>query len=732
MADHQRWRLFARRPPDAAAPPAALAPVPALPSAAPPPAPHPDPAWMPAAESVLEVPRYPPFRRGLPVAPVARLLADQQALCQELSEVLALTDAEYSALLAPVLARFAAYVHLLPASEHHHHRGGGGLLRHALEVAMLTAKAARQQLFAADRDRYRLEGRWQLAAAVAGLLHDIGKPVVDLTVVDRTGAHEWNPYTTTLLDWAQGAGVPRYYLRWRAARQHNAHEAAGNLVLRHVLTAELETWLGADPAIIAAMIGAISANPGSRLSALVRAADAESVQRDLREERLDPCAFGLGVPVDRHLIDAMRRLTASGQWTVNQPGARLWMLPDGLHLVWPDAGEDIYRELARDQVPGIPRSPETLADILVERGHVATFSAEGRDGRFYRRITIDQDGKPVTLRMLLLDHPDLIYAGRQPPLVVQPLASQPPQQADQQAAQTAPTEPWAAASDLSAGTEDDAEDEDESASLSMGDRQPSGPAAESPPCASQADACPPAALPDASSPQPEPSSAAPPQASDADAQACAHRDWLAHQGAAGAWLLEHIDRFAAAAIGPDPGLHDDGSHLWVRDPDGLAGDETDAAKHARDLLWTGKLIAVQPQRPYQRTRERDGTTWIVLTPTCSRHLRALLAAPAPPEQPPVPAPDATPATPAAGAAASSRPPRGSRKSGGNADTRLTSVIARVRAGQIPAEHLPQGWLLETDTITQVAAELGWPAPVLVRRLGYLGVTPNEHGLLIPH
>jgi conjugal transfer pilus assembly protein TraI len=73
-----------------------------------------------------EIPRYPPFLRGLPVAAPARIVATQANLIAQLQDGLAFTDARFTVLVRPVVERYAAFVHLLPASESHHHRGAGG------------------------------------------------------------------------------------------------------------------------------------------------------------------------------------------------------------------------------------------------------------------------------------------------------------------------------------------------------------------------------------------------------------------------------------------------------------------------------------------------------------------------------------------------------------------------------------------------------------------------------
>lgn len=80
-----------------------------------------------------DVPRYPPFMKGLPAAPVERILSSQTELITSIEQALAMPDSLYQTIAAPVIHRYATYSHLLPASESHHHRGAGGLFRHGLK-----------------------------------------------------------------------------------------------------------------------------------------------------------------------------------------------------------------------------------------------------------------------------------------------------------------------------------------------------------------------------------------------------------------------------------------------------------------------------------------------------------------------------------------------------------------------------------------------------------------------
>ncbi len=370
-----------------------------------------------------EIPRYPPFLQGLPVVPSADLLATQDELIGRLRHGIGCTPEFFAATVLPVVDRYAAFVHLLPASEAHHHRGAGGLLHHGLEVAFLAGQASHGKVFAYDREpkvRRVHEPLWRLAAALAGLCHDIGKPVSDLSVTDREGKVTWSPMQETIAAWAASHGIDSYFLHWRD-RRHNRHESAGMMALERVLgPATIAMLYQADPEIMNALIDAVAGqNEGATLSQLVTDADRASVERDLKTNRIDPQATALGVPIERYLLDAMARLVRTGAWRINIPGARLWMLQDGLHVVWPQGGDEIVGLLAADRVPGIPRHPDTLADLLIERGY-ATPPDDGDGVRRYWRLApalLAREGKAVTLSLLRLTSPSLVLSGPAPAVV---------------------------------------------------------------------------------------------------------------------------------------------------------------------------------------------------------------------------------------------------------------------------------------------------------------------------
>jgi hypothetical protein len=255
-----------------------------------------------------------------------------------------------------------------------------------------------------------------LAVCFAGLLHDIGKPVSDMAVVDRTGQHTWNPCDENLTDWARQHQIEHYFLRWRDNR-HKCHEQFSALVIERVLTRAARTYLlMPGPEIMQALLETIQGlDRGSKLFELVMAADCHSVQRDLKAHAHNGDTT-MGMPVDKYLFDAMRRLIKSGKWLANDKGARVWRFKEGVHIVWRTGAQDIVELLAKDKVPGIPRDEDTLADILIERGLAIPKIAE--DGHQYRYWRMQPEGLSVTLYMLRLSAIELVFSS-EPPVVVE-------------------------------------------------------------------------------------------------------------------------------------------------------------------------------------------------------------------------------------------------------------------------------------------------------------------------
>ena len=92
--------------------------------------------------------------------------------------------------------------------------------------------------------------------------------------------------------------------------------------------------------------------------------------------------FKIGVPVERYLTDIMRRLVREGVWRINEPSARVWNIDGMTYLVWPMAGEEIARRTNDEDIPGLPKTPDGILDMMVERGIACMREGDG-DPYFY-------------------------------------------------------------------------------------------------------------------------------------------------------------------------------------------------------------------------------------------------------------------------------------------------------------------------------------------------------------
>ena len=337
-------------------------------------------------EDLQRIPRYPPFMEGLPVYAPAELLATQHELTGGIRQLIA--DAELLAThYNPAMLRLAAFVHLLPASQAHHHRGAGGMLRHSLEVGLWALQQTEGKLIrgvTTPQQRRVIEPRWRLAVFLAGICHDLGKVVTDLTVTDRANAQRWRPYHQGIYDWALSHDIENYFLHWQEGRGRH-HTNVSSTLIDAVIAKESFDWISdGSTDVVIWLTESLNSNPGqtNQIHDYVVRADQLSVERDLKTMGVAMAGYEIGVPVERYLTDIMRRLVREGVWRINEPSARVWNIDGITYLVWPMAGEEIARRTNDEDIPGLPKTPDGILDMMVERGIACMREGDG-DPYFY-------------------------------------------------------------------------------------------------------------------------------------------------------------------------------------------------------------------------------------------------------------------------------------------------------------------------------------------------------------
>lgn len=335
------------------------------------------------------VPRWPEHGAALMAATPEELLLTQDDLVQRLRSMSPLPTPRFDHLIMPALHRYAAWVHLLPASENHHHSGPGGLLRHGLEVALHAARMAEGRHVGIDlppSTRHRYELRWRVATMFGGLFHDLGKPLVDCGATDADRTITWPAHAGDLYSWLVANKMPHYRIYWRSGKRHERHKPVGTAVMREILGAELLTWLSDEPTheVMGYLVTAVSnvASASNAMSLVVSKADSLSVEEDLKRMALRTQATGTGASTSAAalVVGRLRQLVETNRIKANRPGGQLWCTPDGVFGVYPAIIDSVIGDLRREDIPSLPANRGEIADLLAETGFVQVCNAETSDG----------------------------------------------------------------------------------------------------------------------------------------------------------------------------------------------------------------------------------------------------------------------------------------------------------------------------------------------------------------
>lgn len=340
-------------------------------------------------DEAVPVPRWPDRGAAMVAATPESLLDTQAATIDKLRASSPLLPSEFTELVMPALLRYASWVHLLPASESHHHHGPGGLLSHGLEVAAHAARMADGKAVGVElppSDRARFAPRWKVATMFAGLLHDLGKPLVDVGATDLERTMTWPAQAGPLYDWLLENELTHYQFYWRPGSRHERHKPVGTAVSREVLGPELLRWLSDEPtqSVVDLMMLSVAQGKtrGNLMSVIVSDADSMSVEADLRKLAEKSRATGQGATnsIASLVIAEMRSAVDDGTIEINKNGRPLWWTTEGLVGMYPAIIDEVIPRLAAKKIPGIPSSRPELAKLLCETGFAEPATGQDADG----------------------------------------------------------------------------------------------------------------------------------------------------------------------------------------------------------------------------------------------------------------------------------------------------------------------------------------------------------------
>jgi conjugal transfer pilus assembly protein TraI len=148
-----------------------------------------------------------------------------------------------------------------------------------------------------------------------------------------------------------------------ALARESCKEAYGHLFLiaERIISQKGLAWIAeGDTELALWMMESINGNPCAEnlIHDLVVRSDQVSVERDLRSLGVAFTGYELGLPVERFLVDIMRRLVREGTWGINEPGSRLWHIDGHLYLIWPAGAKKWPPSSTRKKFPAC-REPQT-------------------------------------------------------------------------------------------------------------------------------------------------------------------------------------------------------------------------------------------------------------------------------------------------------------------------------------------------------------------------------------
>jgi conjugal transfer pilus assembly protein TraI len=315
----------------------------------------------------------PPLELGIPLLSVDQLLFTQRDIIEQIQNIGVLDTERFRSLIMPVIQRFAAFVHLLPASENYHHHGTGGLLNHSLDVALRSGRLVTAKYLQSPKSspslNNTLKERWPYVAMFAGLCHDLAKPFTDFVVTDMDGAMIWDPFSESLLAWAQRNRLSRYRYTW-VKNRYGKHELMAGALLHQILTNDFASWLRTGGSTITypmfQYISYGSASPNSNvLRSIVSEADQRSTITDVHRWQEARKEIGMKVKPERYLLNIIKEQFLSGEWTVNDVDAMAYIIEGDLYLDWDSASEFLIFKLEELELNGLLDTKISIANLLI-------------------------------------------------------------------------------------------------------------------------------------------------------------------------------------------------------------------------------------------------------------------------------------------------------------------------------------------------------------------------------
>ncbi|MGR5287019.1 MobH family relaxase [Vibrio maritimus] len=333
-------------------------------------------------QQLRELIEYPPTPSGVPIVSRSDIAYVYRAILRETWLASGMTPESteqgkitFETTYLAVIKRMIGFYHLLPASEYNHHREVGGLLRHSLEVGLMSLRASKftkpNPIGFQDIERERIP-RWQFAAWLVGIIHDAGKIIADMEVIShKPEGLVWQPQVEDIFEWAQRESIRRYTVHWRAGRVHQEHDNLSVMLLDKLLTDDLRRWLyTSNDNLSLPLINCLRhyKQRDGYLEICLRAADNRSAEADMRTQWHR--AFGKRrIGVETSIVLAMRDLyKRSWHKGMGKEHARVFMIDGSVYLDADKAIKEIIAYVNKSLNNALPIVPQGVINIMYDGG----------------------------------------------------------------------------------------------------------------------------------------------------------------------------------------------------------------------------------------------------------------------------------------------------------------------------------------------------------------------------
>jgi len=298
-----------------------------------------------------------------------KILLRQTPLITQVYRAFGFSKEDFDRLISTALGRLATYVNNLPASLTYHHHEQGGLFRHSLEVGFEAIRIQDTQILTrADyEERSRATLMWGVAAFFGGILHDIGKPLVNFEVRDAETAQKWNPFTESLQNWGMRIKCQSMIVTEAPMLQAKLHEKYMLWGAQQIIPQEVFAYFGQVQSedIAQALLTALSDNTKkSQLREIIEEADRNSV-RDYCAKHTYSGYDTFSSRADHLLLYAIDTFLSTGEYKLNEPNQPFWMVGGEFFIAMDSLSlSQVNVLLGSKNRPKIPQQTARLVAVL--------------------------------------------------------------------------------------------------------------------------------------------------------------------------------------------------------------------------------------------------------------------------------------------------------------------------------------------------------------------------------